>query len=76
MGNTGQGSPSKTDKNSSEPVGKESGKQVLETQGYSGAYDSVGNLPIEFYHYYHGSNSDIGTLVEVIQTSKILFLIN
>ncbi|KAJ4794534.1 U11/U12 small nuclear ribonucleoprotein [Rhynchospora pubera] len=28
--------------------------------GYSGV-----NLPAEFYHYYHGSNYDMGTLVEV-----------
>ncbi|KAF6154548.1 hypothetical protein GIB67_027821 [Kingdonia uniflora] len=34
-------------------------------QGYGGAYDSVANLPLEFYHYYHGSNSDMGTLIEV-----------
>lgn len=30
------------------------------------ADDSVANLPMEFYHYYHGSNTDIGTLIEVI----------
>lgn len=34
-------------------------------QVYGGAYDSVANLPIEFYHYYHGSNNDMGTLIEV-----------
>ena len=40
-------------------------------QGYNfsnnnnGAYDSIRNLPIEMYHYYHGSNKDIGTLIEV-----------
>ncbi|KAL9265285.1 U11/U12 small nuclear ribonucleoprotein 59 kDa protein-like protein [Drosera capensis] len=30
-----------------------------------GAYDYVANLPQEFYHYYHGSNTDMGTLIEV-----------
>lgn len=30
-----------------------------------GAYDPLANLPIEFYHYYHGSNNDMGTLIEV-----------
>lgn len=35
-------------------------------QSSGGAYDSVANLPIEFYHYYHGSNNDMGTLIEVI----------
>ncbi|KHN06189.1 hypothetical protein glysoja_031631 [Glycine soja] len=27
--------------------------------------DPLANLPIEFYHYYHGSNNDMGTLIEV-----------
>lgn len=45
---------------------KESEPQALEGQGISGAYDSVANLPLEFYHYYHGSNTDMGTLIEVI----------
>lgn len=43
-------------------------EQGLEGQGISGAYDSVANLPLEFYHYYHGSNTDIGTLIEVRRT--------
>lgn len=47
----------------------ESGPQRLEGQGFGGAYDSVANLPLEFYHYYHGSNTDMGTLIEVILTS-------
>ncbi|XP_048325037.1 U11/U12 small nuclear ribonucleoprotein 59 kDa protein isoform X2 [Ziziphus jujuba] len=47
---------------------KESEEQVFDTQGYYGAYDSVGNLPIEFYHYYHGSSTDMGTLIEVRRT--------
>lgn len=28
-------------------------------------YDSMSNLPMEFYHYYYGSNTDMGTLIEV-----------
>lgn len=39
-----------------------------EGQSYSGAYDSVANLPLEFYHYYYGSNNDMGTLIEVRRT--------
>lgn len=39
---------------------KESGKHGLEGPG-----SSVSNLPMEFYHYYHGSNTDMGTLIEV-----------
>lgn len=27
-----------------------------------------GSLPIEFYHYYHGSSNDMGTLIEVRRT--------
>ncbi|XP_027355902.1 U11/U12 small nuclear ribonucleoprotein 59 kDa protein isoform X2 [Abrus precatorius] len=34
-------------------------------QSCGGAYDPLANLPIEFYHYYHGSNNDMGTLIEV-----------
>ena len=44
---------------------KESERQVYEGQSY-GTYDYVANLPTEFYHYYHGSNTDMGTLIEVI----------
>lgn len=33
--------------------------------GSRNAYDSLANLPMEFYHYYHGSNTDMGTLIEV-----------
>ncbi|PIA57723.1 hypothetical protein AQUCO_00600448v1 [Aquilegia coerulea] len=40
----------------------------LDTQSSSGAYDSVASLPVEFYHYYHGSNTDMGTLIEVRRT--------
>jgi len=44
---------------------KESERQGYEGQSYR-AYDYVANLPPEFYHYYHGSNTDMGTLIEVI----------
>ncbi|CAJ1933361.1 unnamed protein product [Sphenostylis stenocarpa] len=43
------------DENKSSKIGQTSG----------GAYDPLANLPIEFYHYYHGSNNDMGTLIEV-----------
>ncbi|XP_020526991.1 U11/U12 small nuclear ribonucleoprotein 59 kDa protein isoform X1 [Amborella trichopoda] len=43
-------------------------EQRLEGKTFGGGYDSVTNLPIEFYHYYHGSNTDIGTLIEVRRT--------
>ncbi|XP_057769653.1 U11/U12 small nuclear ribonucleoprotein 59 kDa protein-like [Salvia miltiorrhiza] len=36
--------------------------------GFGSAYDSIANLPMEFYHYYHGSNTDMGTLIEVRRT--------
>lgn len=65
---------------SSAVTNKEPGKQVSQGEGYSGAYDAVANLPIEFYHYYHGSNTDMGTLIEVafcrlpIQGPLIIFI--
>lgn len=40
-------------------------EQNIEGQGFNNAYESVTNLPFEFYHYYHGSNNDMGTLIEV-----------
>ncbi|KAK6920061.1 Programmed cell death protein 7 [Dillenia turbinata] len=43
-------------------------KQGSEGHGHVSTYDSVANLPIEFYHYYHGSNTDMGTLIEVRRT--------
>ncbi|KAI4314177.1 hypothetical protein L6164_027112 [Bauhinia variegata] len=50
---------------SSATAEKASTKILSEGQSYGGAYDSLANLPIEFYHYYHGSNNDMGTLIEV-----------
>ncbi|KAJ0111978.1 hypothetical protein Patl1_00521 [Pistacia atlantica] len=49
-------------------IDKQSGKNRFERQGYAGVFDSVANLPMEFYHYYHGSNTDMGTLIEVRRT--------
>ncbi|XP_062157256.1 U11/U12 small nuclear ribonucleoprotein 59 kDa protein-like isoform X2 [Alnus glutinosa] len=46
----------------------EGGKQGSEGQGFNGVYESLANLPLEFYHYYHGSNADMGTLIEVRRT--------
>ncbi|KAK8971976.1 hypothetical protein V6N11_001644 [Hibiscus sabdariffa] len=63
-----QMAPNEDEKDSSTVTVKESGKSTLEGHGYTGAYDSLTNLPIEFYHYYHGSNSDMGTLIEVRRT--------
>ncbi|XAR54003.1 hypothetical protein NMG60_11028978 [Bertholletia excelsa] len=54
-----------TEKASSAVNDEEPGKQGSEGHSYTGAYDSVASLPIEFYHYYHGSNTDMGTLIEV-----------
>lgn len=50
---------------------KKSSKIASGGQNYGGAYDPLANLPIEFYHYYHGSNNDMGTLIEVILTTFI-----
>uniref|UniRef100_A0A2P2KFD1 U11/U12 small nuclear ribonucleoprotein 59 kDa protein isoform X1 n=1 Tax=Rhizophora mucronata TaxID=61149 RepID=A0A2P2KFD1_RHIMU len=45
-------------------------EKVSEGRSHGGTYDSVANLPIEFYHYYHGSNNDMGTLIEVISAAS------
>lgn len=43
-----------------------------EGHGSGGGYDTLANLPVEFYHYYHGSNTDMGTLIEVILANPFL----
>lgn len=48
---------------------EESRKSDTNGPGSGSAYNSVANLPMEFYHYYHGSNTDMGTLIEVIPIS-------
>lgn len=48
----------------------ESRKPDATGPGSGSAYDSVANLPMEYYHYYHGSNTDMGTLIEVIPITK------
>ncbi|RZC91164.1 hypothetical protein C5167_027228 [Papaver somniferum] len=57
-----------TEKDGSSAVAAEAKpeQKQLEAKGYGG--DSVGTLPLEFYHYYHGSNTDMGTLIEVRRT--------
>ncbi|KAJ0633645.1 putative programmed cell death protein [Helianthus annuus] len=46
----------------------ESGKQRAKVAGSATGYDFSASLPLEFYHYYHGSNTDMGTLIEVRRT--------
>ncbi|XP_048139889.1 U11/U12 small nuclear ribonucleoprotein 59 kDa protein isoform X2 [Rhodamnia argentea] len=43
-------------------------KEATEGKAHIGSYDALANLPMEFYHYYHGSNTDMGTLIEVRRT--------
>ncbi|XP_057980309.1 U11/U12 small nuclear ribonucleoprotein 59 kDa protein isoform X2 [Malania oleifera] len=52
----------------SSAAANEKSQKRVEDRGFDGAYDSVASLPIEFYHYYHGSNTDMGTLIEVRRT--------
>ncbi|KAF5191689.1 U11/U12 small nuclear ribonucleoprotein, partial [Thalictrum thalictroides] len=52
----------------SEGAELKSEQQGLDAQSSSGPYNSVASLPVEFYHYYHGSNTDMGTLIEVRRT--------
>ncbi|KAL5572010.1 hypothetical protein UlMin_021607 [Ulmus minor] len=73
MQNEDQGIPKENNGSSSAFKEKDSGK-LVHTQIHSEAYDPGANippganLPIEFYHYYHGSNTDMGTLIEVRRT--------
>ncbi|KAF3786993.1 U11/U12 small nuclear ribonucleoprotein [Nymphaea thermarum] len=59
-----------TDKETGRASGKdavftESAQKGPEVQRQGGGYESTVALPLEFYHYYHGSNNDMGTLIEV-----------
>lgn len=54
-------------------IDMESGKQRSKVAASISGYDYSANLPLEFYHYYHGSNTDMGTLIEV---SFIIFIIH
>lgn len=75
--------PNLEDITSSKYGDKESRNQIIEIEGGSSTviqkearevttsgrgYDSLSSLPFEFYHYYHGSNTDMGTLIEVRRT--------
>ncbi|PWA68748.1 hypothetical protein CTI12_AA303970 [Artemisia annua] len=46
----------------------ESEKQGSKVPGPGRGYDYSASLPLEFYHYYHGSSTDMGTLIEVRRT--------
>lgn len=67
-----EGSPLKQEEVSSAEIERSStvdaiqeSELKMEGHGFNKAYESVANLPFEFYHYYHGSNNDMGTLIEV-----------
>ncbi|XP_076956916.1 U11/U12 small nuclear ribonucleoprotein 59 kDa protein-like [Bidens hawaiensis] len=49
-------------------IDMESGNQRSNVAGSTRGYDYSASLPLEFYHYYHGSNTDMGTLIEVRRT--------
>lgn len=54
------------EKGSSAANDKEFRKEGTKAPTSKNPYDSMSNLPMEFYHYYYGSNTDMGTLIEVI----------
>ncbi|KVH97242.1 hypothetical protein Ccrd_000626 [Cynara cardunculus var. scolymus] len=52
---------------SSAAADTESRKQESQVPVPSRGYDYSASLPLEFYHYYHGSSTDMGTLIEAIE---------
>ncbi|KMZ73316.1 hypothetical protein ZOSMA_14G00780 [Zostera marina] len=56
------------EKNSPLTLQHEPQPKDVKEQSHVVGYDSMSNLPVEFYHYYHGSNYDMGTLIEVRRT--------
>ena len=67
-----QTTPNENDTGSGAVTENKARKQGSEGQSHGGAYDSVASLPIEFYHYYHGGNMDMGTLIEVMPTCIVM----
>ncbi|THU48342.1 hypothetical protein C4D60_Mb09t25220 [Musa balbisiana] len=67
-----EGEPSKTKGQSERSLvmdaNMKSEQQKDEALGWGSGYDSVSNLPFEFFHYYYGSSNDMGTLIEVRRT--------
>ncbi|KAL4590140.1 hypothetical protein LXL04_003061 [Taraxacum kok-saghyz] len=56
----------KNDKDNQVIKEKTNEKEVVDVDNHGkGSYDYSSNLPLEFYHYYHGSSTDMGTLIEV-----------
>lgn len=49
---------------------KECRKEGTKVPTSKNPYDFMSNLPMEFYHYYYGSNTDMGTLIEVIHVLR------
>ncbi|KAL4568209.1 hypothetical protein LXL04_023816 [Taraxacum kok-saghyz] len=59
----------KDDKDNQVIKEKTNEKEVVDVDNHAkGSYDYSSNLPLEFYHYYHGSGTDMGTLIEVRRT--------
>ncbi|CAH1451078.1 unnamed protein product [Lactuca virosa] len=51
---------------------KEGTNAVVDVNNHGrGYYDYSASLPIEFYHYYHGSRTDMGTLIEGVAESML-----
>ncbi|KAL4560602.1 hypothetical protein LXL04_032755 [Taraxacum kok-saghyz] len=59
----------KDDKDNQVIKEKTNEKEVVDVDNHGkGSYYYSSNLPLEFYHYYHGSSTDMGTLIEVRRT--------
>uniref|UniRef100_A0A453EHJ5 Programmed cell death protein 7 n=1 Tax=Aegilops tauschii subsp. strangulata TaxID=200361 RepID=A0A453EHJ5_AEGTS len=60
--NQGDASISERSDHASQKTEHDGQKVEIKGPGHS---ESLTNLPFEFYHYYHGSSYDLGTLIEV-----------
>ncbi|CAI9102047.1 OLC1v1000240C1 [Oldenlandia corymbosa var. corymbosa] len=74
---SGESHPVETSKSVRENEGREGPSAVNDNdsrqegavgQSSSREYDYNANLPMEFYHYYYGGQTDMGTLIEVRRT--------
>jgi cobalamin biosynthesis protein CobT len=71
----GDGGMSERNDQASQKTEHEDEGHRFEGKGH-GHHDPVSNLPFEFYHYYHGSDYDMGTLIEVIMLTSFLIMNN
>jgi UDP-glucose 4-epimerase len=53
------------------PISSSSAQSAEEEKGL--AVQEAYKLPAEFYHFYYGSQTDLGALIEVLKNHQVIF---